>query len=69
MVDIVNFQKISDTARITGLSAYFIREGCKSGEIPHIRCGLTYLVNVPALLEKLDAESRRGTTKEAINHD
>ena len=53
------FQKIMDAAKITGLSPYFIRKGCKAGEIPHIRSGLTYYVNVPALLQKLDAESRK----------
>lgn len=54
-----DFQKIMDAAKITGLSPYFIRKGCKAGEIPHIRSGLTYYVNVPALLQKLDAESRK----------
>lgn len=53
----VDFQKITDAARSTGLSSYFIRKGCKSGEIPHIRSGLTYYVNVPALRRKLNEES------------
>lgn len=59
MQNTADYQKITDAARITGLSKYFIRKGCKSGEIPHVRSGMTYYVNVPALLQKLDAESRR----------
>lgn len=59
MQNTADYQKITDAARTTGLSSYFIRKGCKSGEIPHIRSGATYYVNVPALLQKLDAESRR----------
>lgn len=52
------FQKIKDAVRTTGLSAYFLRQGCKDGTVPHVvRCG-TYYINVPALLEQLDAESR-----------
>lgn len=61
-----NFQKIKEAAKATGLSTYYIREGCKAGQIPHIRCGLAYLVNVPALLEKLDRESRRGMAGEEV---
>jgi len=50
------FQSITDACRTTGLSMYFLREGCRSGEVPHVRSGKKYLVNVPALLRKLDAE-------------
>lgn len=49
------FQSIVDAARITGLSRYQLRNGCKSGEIPHILSGKKYLVNVPALLKQLGA--------------
>lgn len=52
------FMKIKDAVKATGLSAYFLRNGCKDGTIPHIMSGPAYLINVPALLEKLDAESR-----------
>ena len=53
--DMVPFQSIADTARITGLSRYQLRIWCKSGEIPHILIGKKYLVNVPALLKQLGA--------------
>ncbi|MBQ9346089.1 MAG: helix-turn-helix domain-containing protein [Oscillibacter sp.] len=50
------FQKIPDACRTTGLSQYFLRKGCKSGTIPHIRSGPTYYINVPELLRMLSAE-------------
>lgn len=50
------FLKLSDTCRVTGLSEYFLRNGCKDGNIPHVKSGKTYYVNVPALMEKLNKE-------------
>lgn len=52
----VPFQKFKDASKTTGLSQYFLRQGCRNGTIPHIMSGTTYLVNVPALLRQLDAE-------------
>ena len=55
------FQKISDACAATGLSAYYLRLGCRDGSVPCIksgRSGKTYYVNVPALLEKLNAAQR-----------
>lgn len=49
------FQKIADACRVTGLSQYFLRQGCKEGTIPHIRSGQTYYINVPELLRQLGA--------------
>ena len=50
------FQKIAEASKTTGLSQYFLRNGCKDGSVPHIRSGTIYLVNVPALLKKLGAD-------------
>ena len=33
------FQKIEDAVRTTGLSAYFLRHGCRNGSIPCVRSG------------------------------
>ena len=52
----IPFQKINDAVRTTGLSAYFLRNGCKNGTIPHIMSGKKYLINIPALLKMLDAD-------------
>ena len=51
------FQRIPDACRITGMSMYFLRNGCKDGSVPHIMSGTTYMINVPALLKKLEEES------------
>lgn len=50
------FQKIPAASRATGLSQYFLRRGCRDGSIPHIMSGTVYLVNVPALLRKFNAD-------------
>lgn len=49
------FQKIKQASEITGLSQYYLRRGCKDGSIPHICSGHVYLINIPALLQKLGA--------------
>lgn len=50
------FQKIKQACATTGLSQFYLRNGCKDGTIPHIKSGGVYYVNVPALLKKLEAE-------------
>lgn len=52
------FMKLKPAAEYTGLSEYFLREGCKSGTVPHIKSGKSYLINVPKLIEKLNEESK-----------
>lgn len=49
------FLKIPDACRYTGLSQYYLRNGCRDGSIPCVRSGATYYVNIPALLKKLGA--------------
>ena len=51
------YQKIPEACRSTALSQYYLRRGCKDGSVPHIRSGTVYLVDVPALLEKLRREA------------
>lgn len=48
------FQKIKDACATTGLSQFYLRNGCKDGSIPHVKSGGTYYINVPALLKKLE---------------
>ena len=50
------FQKIEDVVRTTGLSAWFLRRGCREGSIPCVRSGRTIYVNVPALLRQFAVE-------------
>ncbi len=47
------FQKIPQAAKTTGLSRYFLRNGCKDGTVPHVMSGGVYYVNVPLLLKNL----------------
>ena len=59
----VPFQKIAEACKTTGLSQYFLRQGCKDGTIPHIRSGSTYYINVPELLGQLDADGAAATRR------
>ena len=52
-VPTVPFQKIAEACKTTGLSRYFLRQGCKNGTVPHIKSGGVYYINVPALVEEL----------------
>lgn len=49
------YQKIREACATTGLSQYYLRNGCKDGSIPHVKSGGVYYINVPALLKKLEA--------------
>ena len=53
------FQKILEASKTTGLSQYFLRQGCKDGSVPHVKSGTTYMVNVPTLLRQLAAMEER----------
>lgn len=48
------FMKIKDACQATGLSMYYLRNGCKDGTVPCVKSGKTYFINVPALLHKLN---------------
>lgn len=52
------FLSIEQACQVTGLSQFFLRNGCRSGEVPCVKSGRVYMVNVPALLRKLNAESQ-----------
>lgn len=54
------FMKIKYAAKVTGLSMYYLRIGCKDSSVPHMKSGAVYLVNIPRLLEKLNALEQGG---------
>lgn len=54
------FQKISEAVKTTGLSAYYLRRGCKDGTVPHVLSGGVYYVNVPLLLKQLGVPNDGG---------
>lgn len=51
------FQSIAHASRISGISQYALRRGCRDGSLPHIRCGTSYLLNVPLLMKQLNEQS------------
>ena len=56
-MNVIPYQKIPDACKTTGLSMYFLRNGCKDGTVPHIKSGSTYYIDVIALLKKLREEA------------
>lgn len=55
------YMNIEEAAKYTGISKFYIRNGCKRKEIPHIMAGTKYLVNVPRFLELLEAQASNKT--------
>ena len=53
----VPFQKIDEAVKTTGLSAYYLRQGCRSGSIPCVRSGRTIYINVPLFMTKLRCQT------------
>ena len=43
------FLSIRDAATVTGLSQFYLRNGCREGSVPCIRSGRKYLIDVQAL--------------------
>ncbi len=51
------FVKIKEACVLTGLSQFYLRKHCRDGSIPCVMSGPVYMINLPALLRKLDEES------------
>lgn len=56
------YHSIRETARITGLAEYNLRNRLKDGRLPGLYSGRKFLVNVPSLLKlvALEEEQRDG---------
>lgn len=56
------YHSIRETARITGLAEYNLRNRLKDGRLPGLYSGRKFLVNVPSLLKlvALEEEQRNG---------
>lgn len=61
------FLTIRQVSRELGISEHFVRGMVARGNCPGIRSGNRFLVNVDALREYLNAESRRGGRPEAMD--
>lgn len=57
------FMSLTEATKVTGLSTYYLRRGCREGSVPCIKSGAKFFVNVPALLRKLDEESCKGNAQ------
>lgn len=58
-MDEKRFMTIRQVAKLGILPEHRLRMMCAQDELPGIRSGRTFLVNVPLLLEHLDELSRR----------
>ena len=56
------YHSIRETARITGLAEYNLRNRLKDGRLPGLYSGRKFLVNVPSLLKlvALEEDQRDG---------
>lgn len=54
------FLTIEETAKQTGLSVFYLRQGIKKGTVPFIRCGCKAMINIAKLIEMLDEQSVNG---------
>lgn len=48
-LDSRRFLSIRDAATVTGLSQFYLRNGCRDGSVPCIMSGRKFLVDVQAL--------------------
>ena len=48
--------KIRETATLVGLTPGYLRRGRISGDVPCVKAGRAYLVNVPKLLDQLGVD-------------
>jgi len=59
------YQSIRGTARVTGLSMFYLRERCKARTIPVLMVGGEYRIFLPGLLAQLEREASAGAEKGA----
>ncbi len=59
------FQTIRQTAKLGILSEHNLRLRLAQGRLPGVYTGNRFLVNVPMLIERLDAESEEGGVSNA----
>ena len=57
------FLTIEETADQLGLAVFYLRQGIRSGWIPHIKCGKKSMINVIKLIEILDEQSVNGNCR------
>ncbi len=53
------FITMKEAAKITGVPYGQLRRGCHAGTVPYIQSGQRFLINMPALIEQLNRESKK----------
>lgn len=53
------YYSIAETAKITGLSAYSIRQMVKAGKLPFLQTGMKYYINLDKTMELLNRASEQ----------
>lgn len=52
------YLSIRAASTVVNMPPHILRRGCRNGTVPHVRSGRTYYIDVPALLDKLEAEQQ-----------
>ena len=55
------FMGIKEAVAATGLSEYYLRNQIRDNKIPYIKSGIKILINMPQLIEQLNADSKTNT--------
>ena len=63
-ISIPRMETINATAKMFGLSPYFVRNKVRSGEVVAVKAGCKYLVNVDKFAEYLNTHIERVDEKE-----
>lgn len=65
----LNFKTIRQTAALGFVTEHRLRLMVAEGSVPGIKTGNRFMVNVDALAEQLDRESRANVGKEVMQND
>ena len=60
----VRFVSIKTAAQLTGLSQYYVRNGCRTGSIPHIMSGNRYKVDLLRFERQIDELNQEGAERD-----
>lgn len=56
-------QPLKKASNILGLSEYSLRQGVKTGQIPHLRIGNKIYINMPQLMEQIEKQTSNSLIK------
>lgn len=53
------YKSIREVVALSGFSDRYLRDGIKSGRIPHIKCGKKYMIPFALFMEQMEREARQ----------